>query len=250
MSIQNTSLEPSKPKVLPFYIVVDSSGSMEGSKIESVNDSLNRLYITLTNDHDLSNVAWTSIVSFAESPKQVVPLMDLSNRNGIPLIEAEGPTNYGALFSFLRDLIQRDIENVRAKGLQPYRPVIFFFTDGQPTDTEWEESVRSVHDSSWSYYPKILAFGLGDADSKVLAQIATYDVFMIKESTQTEVSSGDSSNHTSGSSDAANVIKLIFKEITKTIIGTVSAASKSENFDMKVDVSNLPGVVVIKSEPI
>ena len=65
------------------------------------------------------------------------------------------------------------------------RPAVFFLSDGQPTEKEakWKERLAELKDPAFNERPNILAFGVGDADPKVIPQLATSPAhaFMMRE---------------------------------------------------------------------
>ena len=66
-----------------------------------------------------------------------------------------------------------------------HRPAVFFLSDGQPTEKEakWQEGLAELKDPAFNERPNILAFGVGDADPKVIQQLATSPAhaFMMRE---------------------------------------------------------------------
>jgi uncharacterized protein YegL len=139
-----------KRTVLPFYIVVDASGSMEGSKIQSVNEALEEMRLKVTTDPFLSSIAWIGIITFSDDAEELIELGDLSRFTSIPEIEVVANTNYGEVFDFLRTTIDNDIERLRSDGIKAHRPLVFFLSDGQPSFENWEQPVKAIHDKSWS----------------------------------------------------------------------------------------------------
>lgn len=59
-----------------------------------------------------------------------------------------------------------------AEDIGVYRPTVFFFTDGEPNDSEitrldaWEGLV----DPQFEFHPNVFTFGIGEADRDVIRQ--------------------------------------------------------------------------------
>lgn len=121
---------------LPVYILIDTSGSMRGEPIESVNVGLASMLSYLRqNPYTLENTA-VSIITFDTDVKTVLPLTMVSDLNGLPTITTpdSGPTHTGhALEELCRKV---DTEVVRSKPGQKgdWRPLLFLITDGHPSD--------------------------------------------------------------------------------------------------------------------
>ena len=223
-----------KRTVLPFYIVVDASGSMEGTKIQSVNEALEEMRLKVTTDPFLSSIAWIGIITFSDEAEELIELGDLSRFISIPEIEVVANTNYGEVFDFLRTTIDHDIERLRADGVKAHRPLVFFLSDGQPSFENWEGPVKAIHDKTWSYHPNIIAFGIEDADSSVLLQISTLDFFMMDESSKVKPS---------------QVISDLIDSVTNTILASTASVQKGMSPIYEISAS-IPGTIQIPADPL
>jgi uncharacterized protein YegL len=115
-----------------------------------------------------------AIVTFSDTAKTVLPLVDLALVEAMPTVEIEGRTSYAAAFDHLRRVIESDYLAGRSSGERWYRPAVLFVSDGRPTDPEerWREALRRLGDPAWRRRPNILAFGFGDAVPEILAEVA------------------------------------------------------------------------------
>jgi uncharacterized protein YegL len=223
-----------KKTVLPFYIIVDASASMEGSKIEALNGALEELHSKVTTDPVLSSIAWIGVITFSDYAEELIELGNLSRFASIPHIEVEARTNYGEVFDFLKNTIDEDVAEIKSQGIQTHRPLVFFLSDGQPTDLDWHDSVRAIHDKSWPYYPNIIAFGIEDADSSILMKISTLDFFMMDASSNVKPS---------------EVISDLIDSVTNTILA--STASVQQGMSPIYEISaNIPGTIKIAADPL
>ena len=79
-----------------------------------------------------------------------------------------------AAFRCVKETIDKDVARLRASGHQVLRPVVFFITDGEPTDGDaWPAAYDALVSPANSYYPHILSFGVDNADAEVILKIAT-----------------------------------------------------------------------------
>lgn len=162
--------------VLPFWLVCDVSGSMS-PHIGTLNQSLRDFRDSLAMSPVLADKVQFGVIDFSDNATEVIPLGDFSSANleGGQL-RSRGGTNYGAAFTTLRQIIERDLA-AGAHLYRYFRPAVFFLTDGQPTDQNWRDAFRDLtyfdHLSGQGFrsYPLFVPFGIGDADAATLAQL-------------------------------------------------------------------------------
>jgi uncharacterized protein YegL len=88
------------------------------------------------------------------------------------LSSSSAAASYGAAFRLLKDVLSHDVIELKKTGQRVYRPVVFFITDGSPTDPDWQESLRALSETSFSFHPTIIAVGFQSADPSILRQVA------------------------------------------------------------------------------
>jgi uncharacterized protein YegL len=120
---------------LPVYFLLDTSGSMNGEPIQALNNALRGMINTLRSDPQAIDSLWISIITFDREIKEVVPLTDLSSFQ-LPEIECpqSGPTNTGKALEKLYDKVQKEIRKGTPEQKGDWRPLLFIFTDGKPSD--------------------------------------------------------------------------------------------------------------------
>ncbi|MDC0741583.1 vWA domain-containing protein [Polyangium mundeleinium] len=116
-----------------FVLLVDTSGSMQGPKIDMVNYGLEMLRTDLC-DHDKArNAVELTVVKFGAT---VEPLVTFSRPDAFapPKLVAGGRTYLAAAIHCGLDLIERRRETYRQAGVLYYAPWLWCITDGRPTD--------------------------------------------------------------------------------------------------------------------
>ena len=127
---------------LPVYLLLDTSGSMHGEAIEAVKNGMQLLVSTLRQDPYALETAYLSIISFANTARQLVPLTELAAFQ-VPDIQASGTTQLGEALSLLADRIEQEVRKTTADTKGDWKPLIFMMTDGAPTD-DWTKGLQRL----------------------------------------------------------------------------------------------------------
>jgi len=167
---------------LPVYLVLDTSGSMTGEPIEAVKNGLTTLLTALRSDPHALETAFLSIITFDSDAKQIVPLTDLASFQE-PNLTAQGTTSLGEALSLVSACIDREVKKSTPEQKGDWKPLVFFMTDGQPTD-DWQ---RGLNDFKSKKVGMVVACAAGGgADSSFLKQI-TDNVVMLDTADKTTI---------------------------------------------------------------
>lgn len=177
-------------QVLPMYFVGDESHSMRGDPIAAVNHGLVDLRDEVAKHPLIGKKVRFGIITFADTAETRLELSELSEDLILPTLSTRGRgTSYASAFEALRHTIPADVALLKVSGFQVHRPAVFFLSDGQPTEKEakWQERLAELKDPSFTQRPNILAFGVGDADPKVIQRLASSPThaFMMREGVST-----------------------------------------------------------------
>lgn len=177
-------------QVLPIYFVGDESHSMHGDPIAAVNSGLVELRDEVAKHPLIGKKVRFGIITFADTAETRLELSELTEDLFLPTLSTRGRgTSYANAFEALRHTIPADIALLKVSGFQVHRPVVFFLSDGQPTEKQstWQERLAELKDSGFRERPNILAFGVGDADPAVIKQLASSPThaFMMREGVST-----------------------------------------------------------------
>jgi len=163
-------------QVLPMYFVGDESHSMAGAPIAAVNQGLIDLRDEVAKHPLIGKKVRFGIITFADTAQTRLELSELSEELMLPSLSPRGRgTSYASALEALRHTIPGDVALLKASGYQVHRPSVFFLSDGQPTEQQekWRARLEELKDPGFKERPNILAFGVGDADPKVIQQLAS-----------------------------------------------------------------------------
>lgn len=137
---------------LPVYLLLDTSGSMKGERIEAVKNGLQVLVSKLRQDPFALESVSISIITFDREIKQLIPLTDLETLQ-IPEIATpdSGPTNMGAALLMLCDKIDTEIIKSTNEQKGDWRPLLFIMTDGNPSDlAQFREAIPKIKSKNFA----------------------------------------------------------------------------------------------------
>lgn len=204
-------------KLLPIIYVIDTSGSMEGDRISSVNEAMYEtvdLLKEVSEDNPTAELK-IGVLQFSSNAKWVT--------NGLIYMEdyfwndlkAGGLTTLGAALEELNRKLSRKEFMVSDVGFKA--PVIIFMSDGYPTDDYIRALKKTESENKWYKIATKIAIGVGDDfDRDAMAQIA-------------------------GNKEA--VIQVTDKETLKKLIRVVSVTASQIGSKSKTDESQINEVL-------
>src|ERR1043165_370293 len=182
---------------LPVYFLLDTSGSMFGEPIQALNTALTSMVNTLRASPQSLDSLWLSIITFDRELKEICPLTELASFQ-LPEITCpqSGPTNTGMALEVLHTTVKRDVIKGNANVKGDWKPLLFLFTDGKPSDLMLYSQM----------VPKVKALDFGAIVACAAGNLA--DDSKLKELTDTVVHLDAADSHT---------LKTFFKWVSETI---------------------------------
>lgn len=119
---------------LPVYILLDTSGSMNGEPIEAVRQGLSILVENLRQDPYALETAWLSVIEFSEEARVLVPLTELGSFRP-PALSVGGRTAMGEALSLVASRMDQEVIHAKPDRRGDWKPMVFLMTDGVPTDS-------------------------------------------------------------------------------------------------------------------
>jgi uncharacterized protein YegL len=176
-------------QILPFYLLCDESSSMEGDRINTINAALPELHQEIAVNPRVADKAHFGVIGFNTGAAVRLELSDLSDVLDMPELVALGTTNYTAAFDLTRDTIVKDVRRLKSLQHQVLRPVVFFLSDGLPSDGQgnldstnsWTDAWEALTSPDFRAHPNIVAFGIGECDAEIIRRVATFKAFVQNE---------------------------------------------------------------------
>lgn len=152
---------------LPVYILLDTSGSMNGEPIEAVKNGVQVMISSLRQNPQAIETAFLSVITFDSVATQVIPLTDLASFQMVD-IRATGTTALGDALLLVADKINNEVAKTTLEQKGDWKPLVFIMTDGIPTD-DWQKGLQEFKKCKTAFTVACAA-GSG-ADTSILKQI-------------------------------------------------------------------------------
>ena len=167
-SKQNQLQNRKDRKNLVIFYLIDSSGSMSGSKIGIVNNTMDEVIPEIRNiggsdsDIKIAVLQFDSNLKWMDSEPQSVETFTWKSLN------AYGLTRMGDAFKELNQKMSRNAF-LKSPGLS-FAPVIILLSDGEPTD-DYEKGLEELKNNKWFKYSLKVAIAIGsDANKDILEE--------------------------------------------------------------------------------
>lgn len=163
---------------LPVYFLIDVSESMVGEPIEMVQEGISQIITELRKDPYALETVYVSIIIFAGKPRTLVPLVELYNFYP-PKFPIGSGTSIGSAIEYLSNDLDKNIIKNSPDQKGDWKPIIFLFTDGNPTDkylssfSHWEKKNKKS--------TSIVAVSLGENTDTSIFRPLTDTVLLLKD---------------------------------------------------------------------
>lgn len=166
----------------PCVLLLDTSGSMQGERIEALNQGLLSLKDELVKNSLASRRVEVAIITF-DSQVSVVQDFVTADQFNPPILTAQGLTNMGAGIHKALDIIQERKSQYRANGVAYYRPWVFMITDGEPQgehDYVIDQASQRLQGDEANKRVAFFTVGVENANMERLTEIAVRTPLKLK----------------------------------------------------------------------
>lgn len=154
---------------LPIFFVIDVSESMAGEELYQLEEAMRSVVSTLRKDPHALETAFISVIAFAGKSMTLVRLTELISFRQ-PELPIGGGTGLGGAMAHVMDEIDAQVISSTKDQKGDWRPVVFLFTDGRPTDKT--SSAVERWNRKYRNRANLVAVSLGgQADHAVLSRL-------------------------------------------------------------------------------
>lgn len=150
-------------------LLLDTSGSMSGRKIQQLNEGVRQFKRELQDDDLAQKRVEIAVVTFG--PVQVVNQFITADSWAPQELHTTGATPMGEAIERGLELVEQRKQTYRENGVAMYRPWVILMTDGSPTDSV-SRAKKLVHDGEGARKFAFFAIGVEGADMNELSAIA------------------------------------------------------------------------------
>lgn len=210
---------------LPIYFLVDISESMVGEPIEQVQEGIASIVKELKKDPYSLETVYISVVAFAGEAEVISPLQDIISFYPSKIPVGSG-TSLSKGLSKVMECIDKDVIKTTYDKKGDWKPLVFLFTDGVPTD----DATKAIERWNQYYHGKsnTIAVSVGDnTNYKLLGSLSDHVLLFNNSSEQS--------------------YKEFFKWVTDSIKTT--SQSVSETSKEGINLSKIDSIVLEKIDP-
>lgn len=154
----------------PVVLLLDTSGSMSGERINELNAGLASFKQDVEKDTTASLRVEVAIITF-DSSVHIVQDFVTVDQFSPPQLTTSGTTSMGEGIELALNEVEIRKAIYKSNGIQYYQPWVFLITDGGPTDS-WQSAAQRVRQADADRKISFYAVGVQGADMNTLGQIA------------------------------------------------------------------------------
>lgn len=155
------STEGITKRTMVLFFLVDTSGSMAGTKIGAVNDAIFNVLpeIRAISEDNADAEIKIAALTFSSGAKWLYEEPKPAKDFTWPYVDADGVTDLGEAYKMLNQKLSRNAFMKNAEG--SYAPAIFLMTDGEPTD-EYQHALEALKENKWFRVAIKVAVAIGE----------------------------------------------------------------------------------------
>lgn len=168
MKLKEFTITSARP--LPVILMLDTSGSMIGDKIDVLNKAVREMLSDFAEEDSASAEIHVAAITFGRTAQWHLNLTSADELSGKwEDLTAAGKTPLGGAIKLLQDALE-DKNTIPSRA---YRPTIILVSDGIPTD-DWGASIADFINSDRAMKASRFSMGIGDdvdtSENSVLQQ--------------------------------------------------------------------------------
>ncbi len=153
----------------PVVLLLDTSGSMSGDRIDELNAGLAVFKQEVQRDTTASLRVEVAIITFDSYVNLIQDFVTIDNFYP-PQLTTTGMTAMGQGIELALNEVENRKAIYKSNGIQYYQPWVFLITDGGPSDS-WQSAAQRVSQATANGKISFYAVGVQGADMNILGQI-------------------------------------------------------------------------------
>lgn len=166
---------------LPVFFVLDCSESMVGENLKKMEDGLLGVVRALRVDPHALETVYISVIAFAGVAKTIAPLVDVVSFYP-PRLPLGGGTSLGTALTTLMAEIDRSVVRTTPDRKGDWKPIVYIFTDGRPTDDP-SHAIKRWR-AEYATKATLIAIGLGKSVDFSALQRLTDTVIVFEDANE------------------------------------------------------------------
>jgi len=163
MAFDPSQFTVEEPKSIPVLLLLDTSGSMSGEPIKTLNEAVEAMIAEFKKAETMETFIKLSIITFGNNGVELHTTLEEVSKIKFKPLTTGGWTPMGTALKMAKTMIEdKDI----FKG-RDYRPAIVLLSDGEPND-DWEEPMDDFIHNGRSSKCDRMAVAIDSADESVL----------------------------------------------------------------------------------
>lgn len=157
-------------RTMVLFFMVDTSGSMYGDKIGSVNEAIREVIpeIKDISEENADALIKIAVLQFSSGAQWLYEKPVDSDQFVWNNLEPGGLTDMGEAFKTLNEKLSRN--QFMADAIGSYAPAIFMMSDGEPTD-DYKKGLEELRKNKWFKVAIKVAVAIGaDANTEILKE--------------------------------------------------------------------------------
>jgi len=157
-------------RTMTLFFVVDASGSMDGSKIGTLNAAVEEVIpeIRKISGENADAAIKIAVLEFSSGARWITPAPMDAEGFTWSFLDADGLTDFGEACKALNEKLSRKAFMSDAAG--SFAPAIFLLSDGEPTD-DYKPELEKLKQNNWFRKAIKVAVAIGDdANRDVLGE--------------------------------------------------------------------------------